>query len=406
MPSTLGLTAPGAIPAPEKLLPDDTLVLVTAPDFARARQIWEKLPQRQFWGDPAMKPFRDRFMSKWDEEFVSNRWRANPGVKFDDYTGLPQGQLTFALTQNGWQGHEDQPFGLLLLLDAKTKSKQLTGTSPTSANNGLMQAKCSGRKKSAAWILPSCSCPAMTCRGPCASSFRQRPRSRNWGAEKATPKAAPGNELVLGQAESLLILGNSTKVVESVVLRLTGGSAPALEDLAAYQANHFALFRDAPLYAWVNSRVFFEVWGRQPEQKDNPEAPNPFDLKPERLMGASGVLGLKTIALSLQHTGEGELVELFLGVPEANRRGLFNILAGEPKESSPPPFVPADAVRFQRWRIDGQKASGGLAENARRPLPAGGEHAQLPPRLGQYLRERKGPWFRHPETSLAISATT
>ena len=60
--------------------------------------------------------------------------------------------------------------------------------------------------------------------------------------------------------------------------------------------------------------------------------------------------------MSFQHSGEGELLELFLGVPEANRRGVFKILAGEPKESGPPPFVPADAVKFQRWRIDGPKA--------------------------------------------------
>ncbi len=53
----------GAIPAPEKLLPDDTVVMFTAPDFAKLRSGWEKLPQKQFWSDPAMKPFRDNFVS-------------------------------------------------------------------------------------------------------------------------------------------------------------------------------------------------------------------------------------------------------------------------------------------------------------------------------------------------------
>jgi hypothetical protein len=47
---------------------------------------------------------------------------------------------------------------------------------------------------------------------------------------------------------------------------------------------------------------------------------------------------------------------MFVGVPEASRKGIFRILAGEPREPRPPAFVPADAVRFQRWRIDGQKA--------------------------------------------------
>src|SRR5262249_10827132 len=32
------------------------------------------------------------------------------------------------------------------------------------------------------------------------------------------------------------------------------------------------------------------------------------------------------------------------------------ILAAEPKTASPPSFVPADTVKFQRWRIDGAKS--------------------------------------------------
>jgi len=47
--------------------------------------------------------------------------------------------------------------------------------------------------------------------------------------------------------------------------------------------------------------------------------------------------------------------QVFFGVPESTRQGIFRILAGEPRESRPPPFVPGDAVKFQRWRIDGQK---------------------------------------------------
>jgi hypothetical protein len=44
-----------------------------------------------------------------------------------------------------------------------------------------------------------------------------------------------------------------------------------------------------------------------------------------------------------------------LNVPEDGRKGIFKILAGEAKEVKPPQFVPADAVKFQRWRIDGLK---------------------------------------------------
>jgi len=65
---------------------------------------------------------------------------------------------------------------------------------------------------------------------------------------------------------------------------------------------------------------------------------------------------LKSIAFSVQQSSDGASFQLFFSVPESTRQGLFKILAGEPKETLPPGFVPADAVKFQRWRIDGRKA--------------------------------------------------
>jgi hypothetical protein len=43
-------------------------------------------------------------------------------------------------------------------------------------------------------------------------------------------------------------------------------------------------------------------------------------------------------------------------VPEAGRQGLLALFPAHGKESSPPPFVPADVMKFRRWRIEGQKA--------------------------------------------------
>jgi hypothetical protein len=92
------------------------------------------------------------------------------------------------------------------------------------------------------------------------------------------------------------------------------------------------------------------------EKKQEGDGSNPFDIKPEKLFSALGLSGLKTIALSLQQSSDGSLFQFSLGVPESSRQGIFQIVAGEPKDANPPPFVPADAVKFQRWRIDGQKA--------------------------------------------------
>jgi hypothetical protein len=353
---SLCVPARAAIPAPEKLLPDDTLLLLTAPDFTRLASVWRSLPQRQLWDDPAMKPFRDGFVSKWQEEFIQPLER-ELDLKCDNYSSLAQGQITFALTQNGWQGQDDQPLGVLFLLDTKDKSSQLKQNLAdlrkkwADAGKKLRTEKI---REVEFTILPlSSNDVPKTLR----SFFPSSPPTQELGDESQPKKPAPHSELVIGQADSLLIIASSAKVAEKVLARLAGGSVPALGDQAAYQANHQALFRDAPAYAWVNLKALIDGWMRAAaDKKENPDAPNPFDFKPEKLLGALGFSGLKTLAFSFQNLGEGALLQFALSVPESSRQGLFKILAGEPKEFNPPSFVPASSAKFRRWRIDGQKA--------------------------------------------------
>src|SRR4051794_34874504 len=87
------LSAAAAIPSCEKLLPDDTLIVVSVPDFAKMREIYKTSPQAQLWNDPAMKSFTENFFSHLKEDLVQPLER-ELGVSLDRYTGLPQGQLT------------------------------------------------------------------------------------------------------------------------------------------------------------------------------------------------------------------------------------------------------------------------------------------------------------------------
>ena len=59
-----------AIAPAENLLPADTLAFFTVPDCAALRTTAKTSPQMMFWNDPAMKPFHDKFMAKWNEAFV------------------------------------------------------------------------------------------------------------------------------------------------------------------------------------------------------------------------------------------------------------------------------------------------------------------------------------------------
>jgi len=348
------LSALAEIPLAEKILPSDTLFVFSIPDYAKMRATFAKSPQSRLWNDSALKPFHDKFLAKWNDEFVGPLER-DLGVKLDDYSALPQGQLTLAVTQDGWTGNNDAEPGVLLLLDAKDKSDQLKKNVAdlrkrwTDAGKAIKTEKIRDLEFT---IVPLSSNDMPK---TLKQFFPQKQEVQELGKEPE--KKSSESKLVVGQFESLLIVGNSTKSVERVVARLTGGNAPALVDEPAFERNRLALFRDAGFFAWFNAKNFFDVLAKLPAEKPNPQAPSifpAFDLK--KILSGVGLTGLKTIALDFKDAGDGTVFEFFIGAPESSRQGLFKLLVPETKDASPPAFVPADAVKFQRWRIDGQKS--------------------------------------------------
>jgi hypothetical protein len=107
----------------------------------------------------------------------------------------------------------------------------------------------------------------------------------------------------------------------------------------------------------LNAKPFFDVLAHLPPEKPNPQAPNPLPLpSADKFVPGSGLGGLKSVAFAFRAPNDGTLFELFLGAPESSRQGIFKLLAAETKDSNPPAFVPADTVKFWRWRLDGPKA--------------------------------------------------
>jgi len=357
LPAFLGdCNSRAAIPPAEKLLPDDTLIMVSAPDFGKVREIWKKSPQIQLLNDPAMKPFVDKFTAKWNEKLLRPLER-ELGIHWEDYSSLPQGQVTFAVTQNKAPAGQDQAPGVLLLLDARDKSGQLKKNIAdfrkkwTESGKPVRTEKIRGTD----FIVLAVSA------GDAPQTWKKyfgNPADAQRAPDGAGPKpAAERNDIVLGQFESLLIAGNSIKAVEKIMVHLTGGAAPALDDQAAYHANHLALFRDAPLYGWINAKLLVDLLNPAPAAKAGADTPPPAAaVQTDKIIASTGLSGLNTIAFSYTVSNDGSMAQVFFGVPDSGRQGIFKIAAGEPKDSGPPPFVPADAVAFSRWRIDGQKA--------------------------------------------------
>jgi hypothetical protein len=343
----LTLTTSAVIPPVEKILPDDTLFLVTTPDFSKLRDIYRASPQTQFWNDPAMKPFKDKFISKLGEQFIQPL-EHDLGVHFTDYTNLPQGQITFAVTQNGWPAVEGEHPGLLLLLDTKDKSTQLTKNISDLRKKWVDAGKTLRTEKirnNEFVVLPISD-------KDIPKTLRKFSGSGQDSDSDDTTTNAPKSELFIGHYESLLIVGTTAKPIEKVLIHLTGGEMPSLGELAAYDANRLLLFRDSPLYGWANAKSLMDLLTRKQGGDDQ----DPMAMfNPSKILAAVGFSGLKTLAFSMQLGNDGSTLQFFASIPSSGRQGLFSVLPGAVKDAGPPPFVPADVVKFQRWRIDGQK---------------------------------------------------
>ncbi len=343
------------IPAPEKFLPADTLLLLTAPDLAKTRAQSHQSPQLRFWHDPAMKPFADKFMDRLQTELVGPL-EHELGINFSNYTALAQGQITLAIVQNGWQGTTNPLPSWLLLLDTKTNSALLKTNLAdlkrkwTDANKPLKTEKI--RDIEFTILLVSTNDLPATLK-----NLNAAPNTFTADdAPKSTPPT-PTTELYLGQYESLLIAGGSPKVIERALLSLGGSQTPVLADEPAFEASRAALFRDSGFYGWANTKTIFEILTKILSAKSEEDADKPslLPIRPEKAIAALGLNALRTLAFSAQSTPEGSTAQCILTVPEAERQGLFKILAGNPKPTTPPNFIPADAVKFTRCRLDGRK---------------------------------------------------
>jgi hypothetical protein len=74
-----------------------------------------------------------------------------------------------------------------------------------------------------------------------------------------------------------------------------------------------------------------------------------------KALAASGALGLRSASFACRNSHDGSEADFYFAAPESGRTGLLKMLAAANKDSSAPLFVPADAVKFWRWRTDGQK---------------------------------------------------
>ncbi|MDW8308908.1 MAG: hypothetical protein RMK20_05995 [Verrucomicrobiales bacterium] len=341
-------------------MPADTLLVVSVPDCTRLQALAAQSAFGKLWADPAMRPFREHVAQKWREEFVSPLER-ELGVRFANYTNLFRGQLTLAITQEGWQGDNEQGPGLVVLLDAAGETASLERL----LGDLRQQWQSAGKPVRAEKIRDAQFYVVSVGSNDVPRTLRQffprRQPIRELGREAEPPAGDAG--LVVGRAQSLLIAGNSVKVVGKILSRLSNGGVPPLAEQAAFAASRVGPLRHAQAFVWLNAQPLFERLARQPPEPPNPQAPNPLPLPPAaRWVPGLGLNHLKSAALTVRLEPDGIGLELRLATPEATRAGLLKLVAPARKDSSPPPFVPAEVASFWRWRLDPAQTLGAFEQ--------------------------------------------
>lgn len=363
----------GATPPPEKLLSADTVAVLTIPDYAKTSAAWKQSPSSRLWADPSVKAFRDKFTGKLQADLIGPLEK-QLGIKFSDYTELAQGQVTFALMANEWNGNAvpKEP-GFLFLVDTGGKSDSLKTNLATLKSKWVESGNQLRVEKIRDVEFTTLILKSDDLKKSLGKTF---PKSNAGDAALAPPK--PGDtdkntELFVGQSGSLLIVGTVARDVERVLASQGGGGSGGLSDEALFASSYGPMFRDAQVYGWLNTKSILDAALKMMSNDSaNGQGRGAMGMQPDKLMGALGLTGLQTVSFNVRDTGDGYMLGFNLGVPEAQRRGLFKLLAFESKDANPPAFVPADVVKFSRLRLDLQKSWATLESAVTEVIPQAG----------------------------------
>jgi hypothetical protein len=344
------LLASTATPTAAKLLPPDTVALFSVPNWELAATRFTESPQGQLWRDPATKPLRDKLLGQVQQEFAAPLQRGL-GVNISDFSGLLRGEVTLALTADQWGKKPGGRPGVLLIADTGNKQEELK------SRIGELRRKWeeSGRKITSKTIRDL----------ELTTIFI----SSETGTANESSSQSRQTEITIGQSGSLLLISNSTREIENVISRLSGVAGPTLAEQQLYEASNSRLFADSLAFAWVNFSPVYQNLITQAGAAGQNTGAGLLAFSPEKLLAATGLADLRTIAARFTTDAEGTHGEVFLNVPASTRHGLLRILTTQNKDAAPPPFISTDTIKFSRYRIDGSQAWGTIENMVARISP-------------------------------------
>jgi hypothetical protein len=332
---SLGVATAAPVPAPDRLLPADTLLLVTVPDCQAAATGWQQHPLHRFWNDPAMGPFRDKLTATVRREWITPL-ETELGHPLTEITGLLRGQLTLALVQNGWPDQRGRRPAFLVFADTGDRAERMgeflgEWRKHLEESGTPVKAEPIGNRD--------------------FFSVQLSTDGLGTGVGSLTQEKT---DLLIGQSGSLVVMGTERNVIEQVLARQSEESATgsSLGDHGLFRQDFEAGLRGTHGYAWMNLQPLLGYLRGLAQAQEAQGQGAIALLQPTKLMSATGLNGLRSLAVGAQLASDGSRVEVLVGLPESERTGLMKLLVPEAKDATPPAFVPADVARFQRMRIN------------------------------------------------------
>ena len=331
-----------ATPAPEQLLGAETLMVLSIPNWTRAREHFDQSATGRLYADPVMKSHKDKFMSRLRGDLLKPL-ALDFGVKLDELAALAEGQLTLAYTPTGWTPTEHSSPAFVLVMDTGSHSNKLA--------EKLAELRQAWREAGRAAKPTKIRDLEFTILGFSSSDVdllldKAFPHPKEKAADPGTEPEPPAHpmEWVLGQSGSLLLLGRAPQDLERILQLQAGEPGARLAAQPAFAAEA-ASFREAQAFLWVNTKAVFDAM--QTHTRPNREA----SVLPS-LLEPLGLTGLHSVAGVWRQNAEGTAVSLSFRAPQAERKGLLQMIAPQALDAAPPSFVPASAVKFTRIRVD------------------------------------------------------
>ena len=301
-----------ATPPLEALLPAGTVLVVAAPNYASAKKHFKASASGRFWDSAEFKPFRKKLAAGFEANVMAEI-EEELAIDFEAFEKMASGSVALAILPGQDAGEEP---AALLLLDAGRKSVTL--------RRALSRLERDWKKDD-----------------------REVSETEIGGVDFTTVSDPEGDQQVhIGRVGAQLVVGTKSAQIEGVLARLNGKGGGTLADNPAFAADHGLVLKGAEFYVWAYpGAVLTQLLDNLPDGAE-------LGIDFGEVVGALGINGLGTFAMAYSERPSGAHYELFIGLPKANRKGLFSLLETKQADASPPPFVPANVGGFLRWRLN------------------------------------------------------